>query len=434
MSIEKNHLSLSDRIVIEAGLYTNHTFSEIAKKIRKNKSTVSREIRKNRTLTIGEQPRGKDCSYAYDCRIQSLCGEENCTIKCSLCRIHDCRSMCEKYHSMRCKKLDKPPYVCNTCNLRRKCKTNKAFYAAKQADAVSTRRLSDSRKGIHANAKKLDNINRTVSLLIRKGQPLTHIYAEHGDKLGVSQRTLYNYIDSGVLSIKNIDLRRKTGYRPRKKKYEPSLGFANQEFRQGRSYDDFQKYMVNNPDTLVVEMDTVKGVRENGKRMLTMIFSQNNLMLLFLMKDGKAESVIAIFDYLTSILGVDVFRRLFPVILTDNGAEFKIVEDLENTEMGELRTKIFYCDPQASWQKPHIEKNHEYIRYVIPKGHSLNKYTQEDINLLADHINSVRRMKLSNLSPYELANSDDMKYMMEMLDLHIIPPNEVHLKPDLLGS
>lgn len=70
------------------------------------------------------------------------------------------------------------------------------------------------------------------------------IYAEHSEELGISQRTLYNYIDAGVLSVKNIDLRRKTGYRPRNKKYEPSLGFSNQRFRKGRSYDDFQVYMV----------------------------------------------------------------------------------------------------------------------------------------------------------------------------------------------
>ena len=156
-------------------------------------------------------------------------------------------------------------------------------------------------------------------------------------------------------------------------------------------------------------------------------------MLIFLMKDGKTESVIDVFDFLTSILGIELFRRLFPVILTGNGTEFKRVGDLEKTETGEKRTTIFYCDPQASWQKPHIEKNHEYIRYVIPKGRSFNKYTQADIILLVNHINSVKRAKLDNRCPYELANSDDMKYMMELLDMYIIPSDEVHLKPDLLG-
>lgn len=66
-----------------------------------------------------------------------------------------------------------------------------------------------------------------------------------------------------------------------------------------------------------------------------------------------------------------MFKRSFPVILTDNGLEFKNPEDLELDEMGNQRTKIFYCNPMASYQKPHVEKNHEYIRYIIQKANLL---------------------------------------------------------------
>ena len=93
-------------------------------------------------------------------------------------------------------------------------------------------------------------------------------------------------------------------------------------------------------DNDVVEMDTVKGVRETGKRLLTMIFRKNSVMLLFLMPDGKAESVKRVFDYLEAGLGLDVFRRLFPVILTDNGSEFKHVDGLEYSDELEYRTGI----------------------------------------------------------------------------------------------
>ena len=183
----------------------------------------------------------------------------------------------------------------------------------------------------------------------------------------------------------------------------------------------------------VVEMDTVRGVRESGKRLLTMIFRHNNLMLLFLMPDGKAESVKRVFDFLEVGLGTDVFRRLFPVILTDNGSEFKKVDQLELTDELTYRTSIYYCDPMASWQKGCLEKNHEFIRYAIPKGKSLNPYTQEDITLLMNHINSVKRPGLGNKSPYELISEEDedMMALMSLLKMHLIPPDEVHLKPDL---
>lgn len=273
-----------------------------------------------------------------------------------------------------------------------------------------------------------------ITKLVKKGQPLTNIYAEHQNEMPVCLRTLYNYIDDGELTIKNIDLRRKTGYKQRGKGHQPSLGFANMEFRQCRTYADFEYAMkIKFTEDEVVEKDTVKGVREQGKRLLTMIFRKNNVMLLFLMPDGKAESVKRVFDYLEAGLGMDVFRRLFPVILTDNGSEFKKVDELELTEELEYRTSIYYCDPMASWQKGCIEKNHEFIRYAIPKKKSLNPYTPEDITLLMNHINSVKRPGLGNKCPYELVDEEETDFLelMKLLKMHLILPDEVHLMPDL---
>lgn len=123
-------------------------------------------------------------------------------------------------------------------------------------------------------------LDELVTGLVRKGQPLTHIYAEHKNEMPVSLRSLYNYIDAGELTIRNIDLRRKTSYRQRRQnKKGVSEGFANQEYRQCRTYDDFEFLMKFVDDDLVVEMDTVKGVREKGKRLLTMIFRKNSRMV-----------------------------------------------------------------------------------------------------------------------------------------------------------
>ena len=154
---------------------------------------------------------------------------------------------------------------------------------------------------------------------------------------------------------------------------------------------------------------------------------------MFLMPDGTAESVKRVFDYLERGLGLERFLRLFPVFLTDNGGEFKRVDDLELTEDYLYRTHVFYCDPMASWQKPHIEKNHEFIRYVTPRGRSLNRYTQEDMTLLMNHINSTRRPSLGNKAPYELIKEEDedMWALWDLLKMDLVPPDEVHLMPDL---
>ena len=142
--------------------------------------------------------------------------------------------------------------------------------------------------------------------------------------------------------------RRKVAYKPRRKKKETSEGFLNQEFRKNRGYDDYLKYMEKHPDTPVIQMDTVKGCREQGKRLLTIHFCNTNMMLMLLMRDGKADTVMEQFDMLTGLLGLEEFRRIFPVILTDNGSEFKHTRDLETTEDGKKRTKVFYCDPKAT--------------------------------------------------------------------------------------
>ncbi len=142
--------------------------------------------------------------------------------------------------------------------------------------------------------------------------------------------------------------------------------------------------MEQNPKLSIVEMDTVIGARGSGNVLMTMLFRNTNFMLIFLLPDKSQASVNAVFDKLTLLLGLDLFRKLFPVILTDNGTEFKGVHNLEFTENGARRTRIFYCDPQASWQKGRIEKNHVLIRQILPKGTKFSTLSDESVHLITD--------------------------------------------------
>ena len=431
----KGQLDLTDRITIETGLCKGESFKKIAKRIGRHPSTVSHEVLENRTYIRNTYFAGKDCRLVRNCRKKGMCGADEyaCHFFCKHCIGVDCTKICDKYQSVACRKPERPPYVCNTCKERKLCIKDKYIYSAQYADAASSRRRSESRQGIRLTDEQKVFVDELVTRLVRKGQPLTHIYAEHEAEMPISLRSLYNYIDAGELTIKNIDLRRKTSYRQRRKNAKGvSKGFANLKYREGRTYEDFESFMKYSALS-VIEMDTVKGVREKGKRLLTMIFRDNSIMLMFLMQDGSASSVKMVFDFLERGLGTERFVRLFPVFLTDNGSEFKRPEDLEMTEDYLIRTNIFYCDPMASWQKPHIEKNHEFIRYVIPRGKSLNPYTQDDMTLLMNHINSTRRQSLGNKAPYELINEDDedMWALFSLLKMDLIPPDEVHLMPDL---
>lgn len=433
----RGQMTLSDRIAIETGICYGDSFKKIAKKLRRHPSTIAHEVKENRTFIKGTYYAGKDCKFARNCARKNLCVEDAdaCNAKCKYCRGVDCRTLCERYESMACHKHESVPYVCNTCKNKKICIKDRYIYSAKYADAAVSRRRSESRSGLRITGEQFQEMDELITRLVKKGQPLTHIYSEHEHELPVGLRSLYNYVDSGQMTIRNIDLRRKTTYRQRgKNKKNVSKGFKDQTYRIGRTYDDYQNDLnMYFSEAEVTEMDTVKGRRERGKRLLTMIMRKNSIMLLFLMPDGKADSIKRVFDYLELSLGRERFERLFKIILTDNGGEFKRVDDLELNDDLEYRTKLFYCDPMAFWQKPHIERNHEYIRNVIPQGKSFDPYTQEDITLLMNHINSVRRPNLGYKAPYELIDEEDedMKALWELLKMDLIPPDEVHLMPDL---
>ena len=153
-------------------------------------------------------------------------------------------------------------------------------------------------------------------------------------------------------------------------------------------------------------MDTVIGTSggKGGKCFLTLLFRQYNFMLIYLLPYKQSKYVTEVFNNLKNSLGIDEFKRLFEVILTDNGSEFSDPDSIEiDMNSGEKICSLFYCDPSCSWQKGSIEKNHEYIRYILPKGTSFASLTQDDCYLIASHINSTPRLSLNNNSPYESA-------------------------------
>ena len=150
-----------------------------------------------------------------------------------------------------------------------------------------------------------------------------------------------------------------------------------------------------------------------------------------LLPKGSQQCVADVFNFLTEILGLNIFRKTFPVILTDNGPEFKNPESIEKTPDGKQRTYVFYCDPYVSNQKARIEKNHEFIRYVIPKGKSFRHLEQNDITKLANHINSTARDNLNGATPFDLASLLLNKKVLTSLGLEKVSPDEVLLKPAL---
>jgi len=424
-------MTLSERMNIEILLKEGKSFKEIGRNLGKDCTTISKEVRYHLIeRKIGSWGQAYNaCTLRFGCKKSLLCRNQNCEIKkCSYCKI--CNNFCDSYIEEKCRKLDGPPYVCNSCDSLRKCTLRKKLYIAKDAQSEYEYVRSEAREGIAITEIELSNLDNIITPLIKKGQSLHHICVNNADSIMYSERTLYNYIDSRLITACNIDLPRKVKYRPRKK--AGLVHKVDRKCRIGRTYDDFQNLLQENNPPLVVQMDSVIG-RKGGKALLTLHFVRAEFMLAFLRDSNDSQSVIDAFDSLNGLLGIDLFKKLFPVLLGDNGSEFSnpIAIECDRTT-GEIRTDVFYCDPCAAFQKGAAEKNHEEIRKVLPKGTSFDNLKQKDINIMMDNINSYSRPNLNDRTPYDTFKFLFGEEAIKKLGSTLIPPNEICLKPSLL--
>ena len=428
ITMAKNiHLTLSDRIVIESSLRDGSSFKQIAQELGKDPSTISKEVRGH--YKVVEKDTFNPCIHRRECKhYADLCNP--CKFKwgksCKQCT--GCFTHCPDFEEKHCIKLQKPPYVCNGCKERNGCKLRRHLYDAKFAQTEYETVRSESRQGFATTPAELKRIDDVIAPLVKQGQSIHQICANNTDLIMLDERTIYNYIDAGLLSVGNLDLPRKVRYKARKKKKPLRV---DKQCHLGRTYDDFLEYTAANPDIPVVEMDSVEG-RKGGKVLLTLFFRNCNLMLAYIRDANTARSVTEIFQGLYESLGRETFCRLFPIILTDRGSEFTDPVSLECDEWGEVRTRVFYCDPQRPDQKGGAEVTHEFIRRILPKGTSFNDLTQDDISLMMSHINSYTRKKLNNRSAHQLFSSFYGENVLDVLNIRKVPANDINLTPRLL--
>lgn len=432
--IKQKHLNLEARVTIETLLNEHNSFKSISRLLGKDCTTISKEVKSHICFEkVGNYGRAfNDCRFSalHQCSSRRVC--RNCTRNqnrfCWTCG--KCVSFCSSYEKYICPKLAKPPYVCNGCTDRSKCSLEKRLYKASYAQKEYEHVKSESRSGFALSESELKQIDDVVSPLLKKGQSLHHIAVHHANELMKSERTLYSYINSGLFTARNIDMPRTIRMRPRKN-VSKNLK-VDKSCRIGRDFSCFKKYLEEHPDAAVRQIDSVEGVK-GGAVLLTIHFVEQELQLAFLRPHNDSQSVIDIFNRLYIELRTDVFMEVFPVILADNGSEFSNPSAIEFDSLGNLRSRVFYCDASAPYQKGSCENNHELIRRIIPKGVDIGKYTQEQIDLMMSHINSYARKKLGNKSPYEVFEFQYGRKILEAFHLQKIPADEIILSPELLN-
>lgn len=387
---KNKHMTLEDRMEIQECLTRGMTFKAIATRIGKDPTTVSRKVKQHAAIH----------------RNGFVKTDETCPL------------------------LLKAPFVCNGCDRRSHCNCiyPRRIYAAKNAQIAYQTVLSEAREGIPLNKEEFYRTEQIISDAVRSGQHIFHAIC--ANDLQVSKSTVYRHIQKGYYSIAALDLPRAVKFKPRTK-HHPE--FVPRGARIGRTFADYLGFMEDHPDLNTVEMDTVIG-RPGGKVIMTFQFVNVDFMFGLLLENKTAAEAASKLTALKAKLercGFS-FGNVCPVLLTDNGGEFSRVAAFENAADGSRETSLFFCDPNAPYQKPHVENNHTLLRSIVPSGTSFDDFSQDTVDLIFSHVNSVIRRQFNGKSAYEMFSFAYSEKLAHALGVTFVEPRKVIQSPLLL--
>lgn len=326
------HLTLKDREIIEQMLRSLKSFSAIIERLGKSKSTISREIRKCSIRSDKSAPHriANCCKFRYECHKHYICTDELYARSCSAkqcryfkrCNSHIVKIIRKKHVSgswsllMSVTLVQWKPSVC----------CGKKYNIAKIVEKQYRFALVESRSGANISESEMMAFDKFVMPSIREGQSIRHIPASNPDSFSICGKVLYRPISARMIVAWKFDMPRIIWMKPRKQK--SLVHKIDKKCKIGRTYSDFLQFIPDNSRLPVVEMDTVIGDM-GGKVLLTISFHTPFLFPAYLQNRNASQSVIDIFEQLYADLGKDIFCRLSPVILTDNGSQFSNPSALE---------------------------------------------------------------------------------------------------------
>lgn len=299
MSFNGKHLSLEDRQIIEENICNGLRKFETAKELNKSQSTIGKEIKNNRKRRYSiKEDSPWMCKHFNECKV--------------------CISKCPDFEEIPCFRRDRFIGACNCCPEIKHCKKAKYFYYAKVAQKNYEYTLKDSREGVNLNTTELYELAHIICPLIKQGQSIYTILQNHKE-ITQCVKTIYTYIEMGLFKdwgVTNLELRRKTTRKLRKKKLNKRAQPADYT---GRKYEDYLEFVKNNPCSATTEMDTVYN-QQDGPYIQTFIFENTGFMIGLLKKKKTAEEMSDSLNYFQDILPYDMYEKLFSLILTDRGS------------------------------------------------------------------------------------------------------------------
>ena len=208
----------------------------------------------------------------------------------------------------------------------------------------------------------------------------------------VCTKTLYNYIDLGLLFVKNADLPMKL-----RRNTKPTMVKKHKK-KLGRSIEERPNDINNREEFGHWEIDTVIGEKSGNDCVLLTILERKTRNAI--VRKIASKTADAVMNELRSIRNVygDQFSQVFKTITGDNGSEFADLSTLE----ADADTKVYFTHPYSSFEKGTNERHNGLIRRFIPKGKRMSNYNANDIAFIEDWMNTLPRRILKYKTPEEL--------------------------------
>ena len=213
----------------------------------------------------------------------------------------------------------------------------------------------------------------------------------------VSTKTLYNYIDQGKLSVRNIDLAVKTKLNTKTKRVRKHRRVL------GESIAMRPLAIENREEFGHWEIDTVEGKKSDDNALLTLVERKTRNYYAIIIDDQDHDSVDYAINKLQHTFG-ELFPQVFKTITADNGSEFSNL-----TACLRGVTDVYFARPYASYERGSNERHNGLLRRYIPKGKAISDYSRDAIKRVYQTLNNLPRRILNYQQPAvaferELAN------------------------------
>jgi transposase, IS30 family len=441
---KRKHMDKDSRVIIEEGIRRGDSARKIAREAGVSPSTVTREVKANRTLKEKKRAPGANlsvrCARRKECpRVGTACaGCSSRAVRCRDCRTRSCIDACPDFELLMCPVTERWPYVCpEGCRKRQTCSYPRSRYRAEEAQAAHDARLASSREGIDLTADELERLNAVVAPLVGQGWSFEAICTELGDGLGVCLRSLYNYQADGILDISSVELPRKARLRPRKRKRDqgrPRIDRSGHENtrtscrcpspRRGPAscsetrWSGMQSECARHPDACIIVARHFQLYLR--KRHADAFSHGRGASTASRGRDGLVRG-------LRGRIRHPAPRQGHRSSTTSRGHRAQHAWSPE-----ERRCRVFWCDPQESNQKSEAERNHEQLRRIFPKGHvDMDALTDADVALACSHVNSYPLASIGGC-PFGELGSLLPEGALGRLGIVRIPAERVVLRPALV--